>query len=234
MSDDTPAGDTEPAPQAEEPAAAAGEPTPEPAIAEPVTAESVVAPAAAAAAPPPEGRGGILLPTWVAVVLAVLLIGGVGFAIGYWTGDDGDSDERNADSGQTVPNRQGPFGNVPGNNLPNRGTPPNGNGNNGNGQTTAQTAFLGVSVESADNSGGARVTSVQSTSPAASAGLKTGDVITKVGDTNIQSDADLIRAIRNHEPGDEVTITYTRDGNSAQAKVTLGNRSDATRSSVPS
>ena len=262
MSDDTEGpgdtewpGDTEFAPQAEEPQAdespaEASTPSPEAVTEGPVTAESAAA---------PEGRQGILLPTWVAVVLAVLLIGGVGFAIGYWTGDGGDSDERNAASGQPVPNRPGPSEDRPGNNRPNGGARPDGKGNNpdngngkngngnkgngnkgngnkgnGNGPNAEQTAFLGVSVEGADNLGGARVTSVQPGSPATDAGLKTGDVITKVGDTTVQSDADLIRAIRNQETGDEVTITYTRDGNSAQVKVKLGNRSDATRRSVPS
>jgi hypothetical protein len=61
-------------------------------------------------------------------------------------------------------------------------------------------------------------------SPAATAGLKTGDVITKIGDTTVQNDADLVRAIRNQSPGDNVTVTYTRDGTSAQS-VTLGDRS---------
>ena len=69
-------------------------------------------------------------------------------------------------------------------------------------------------------------------SPAAEAGLKSGDVVTKIGDTTVADDDDLIRAIRAQKPGDEVTVTYTRDGNSAQVKVTLGDRSDATRSSV--
>jgi S1-C subfamily serine protease len=164
----------------------------------------------------------------VAVVLAILLIGGIGFAIGYVTGDDNGSDTRNAASAENVPDRRPtlPFPNGNGN---------NGNGNNGGrGQTTAQAAFLGVSVENAANNAGAGVTGVQPGSPAANAGLKTGDVITKVDDTTVHSAADLIQAIRSHEPGDDVTVTYTRDGNSAQAKVTLGNRSDATRSSVPS
>jgi S1-C subfamily serine protease len=190
----------------------------EPVAAEPVAAEPV------ATAPPARGTGGILLPTWVAVVLAVLLIGGIGFAIGYVTGDDNGSDSRNAVSAQNVPDNRVP-------NLPF----PDENGNNGGrGQTPAQAAFLGVSVESAENNAGARVTGVQSGSPAANAGLKTGDVITKVDDTTVHTDTDLISAIRSHEPGDDVTITYTRDGNSAQAKVTLGDRSDATRSAVPS
>lgn len=235
--------DTEPAAQADEPTVEAStvpaepevaEPTPEPAAAEPVTSETAALPAEpVTAAPPPERRGGVLLPTWVAVVLAILLIGGIGFAVGYWTGDgDDDSNASNAANSQTIPNGQGPLGNA--RPLPNGGSPPNGNNGNGNGQTIADTAFLGVSVEGVDNNGGARVTSVRPGSPAADAGLKTGDVISKVGDTNIQSDADLIRAIRSHDPGDDVTITYTRDGTSAEAKVELANRSDAARSSVPS
>ena len=59
--------------------------------------------------------------------------------------------------------------------------------------------------------------------------MKTGDVITKIGDTTVQNDADLVRAIRSQSPGDSVTVTYTRDGTSAQVKVALGDRSDATR-----
>jgi membrane-associated protease RseP (regulator of RpoE activity) len=258
VSDETPTGETEPTPTpadaaAEEPTAApepaatsanATAPEPvsaepvaaEPVTAEPVTAETAVAPAAVpvatAAAPPPEQRSGILLPTWVAVVLAVLLIGGVGFAIGYWTGGDDGSDAANASSSQVAPSRPGPFGGNGGGY--NGGTPnlnPNGNGN-GNGQTTAQTAFLGVSVEGVANNGGARVTDARAGSPAADAGLKAGDVITKIGGTTVANGADLIRAVQAQKPGDEVTVTYTRDGNSAQATVTLGNRSDATRSSV--
>ena len=57
-------------------------------------------------------------------------------------------------------------------------------------------------------------------------------MVTKIDDTTVADDDDLIRAVRAHKPGDEVTVTYTRDGNSAQVKVTLGDRSDATRSSV--
>jgi membrane-associated protease RseP (regulator of RpoE activity) len=244
VSDTDSPNDSEPAAQADEPTVEAStvpaepevaEPTPAPTVAEPVTSETAAVPAATVpAAPPPERRGGILLPTWVAVVLAILLIGGIGVAVGYWTGDgDDDSNASNAANSQTIPNGQGPLGNA--RPLPNgNGNNGNGNNGNGNGQTIADTAFLGVSVEAVGDNGGARVTSVRPGSPAADAGLKTGDVITKVGDTDIQSDADLIRAIRSHDPGDDVTITYTRDGNSAQAKVELANRSDAARNSVPS
>ena len=103
-----------------------------------------------------------------------------------------------------------------------------------NGQSNTQTAFLGVAVENAANNGGATVSQVRDGSPAADAGLKAGDVITKVGDTTVQNSTDLIRAVRSHDPNDKVTITYTRDGTSQEAQVTLGNRSDAARSTLPS
>jgi putative serine protease PepD len=73
---------------------------------------------------------------------------------------------------------------------------------------------------------------VRDGSPAADGGLKTGDVITKVGDTAVTNARELVNAIQAHKPGDKVTITYTRNGTSAQATVTLGDRSEATRSSV--
>jgi membrane-associated protease RseP (regulator of RpoE activity) len=205
----------------------------EPVTAEPVTAETMAAPPTAvpvapvaAATPPPERRNGILLPIWVAVLVAVLLVGGIGFAIGYATGDDGGSDAANASSSQVVPNGNGST-------LPNRNGNGSENGNgNGNGQTAAQIAFLGVALDNAPSNGGASITGVRDGSPAADAGLKTGDVITKVGDTAVTNDRELVNAIQAHKPGDTVTITYTRNGTSAQATVTLGDRSEATRSTV--
>ena len=188
--------------------------------------DATAVPVATAAAPPPERRNGILVPTWAAIVVAILLIGGLGFAIGYWTADDDGADAANASSSQLAPNRGGSNGNRGGESG---GGIPNGNGN---GPSAAQIAFLGVELESAANNGGASISSVRPGSPAADAGLKSGDVVTKIDDTTISDDDDLIRAVRAHQPGDEVTVTYTRDGTTAQAKVTLGDRSDATRSSV--
>ena len=68
---------------------------------------------------------------------------------------------------------------------------------------------------------GALVQSVTSGGPAASAGLQQGDVITKVDD-RVVTDADsLIVAIRSHNPGDSVTVTYTRNGSTSTAQATL-------------
>jgi S1-C subfamily serine protease len=41
----------------------------------------------------------------------------------------------------------------------------------------------------------------------------------------VSTPADLARLVRSHQPGDQVTITYTRGGNSTDAQVQLGDRS---------
>ena len=82
-----------------------------------------------------------------------------------------------------------------------------------------QQAFLGVTLEDAPN--GAGVAQVVNGSPADDAGLQAGDVITKVGDTSVSSSADAVRAIRAHEVGDTVTITWTRDGRTMTGKAEL-------------
>ncbi|MFE1957520.1 trypsin-like peptidase domain-containing protein [Streptomyces sp. NPDC059479] len=60
--------------------------------------------------------------------------------------------------------------------------------------------------------------------PAAKAGLKAGDVITKFNDTPIDSGPTLIGQIWTHKPGDKVTLTYIRDGKESKVQVTLGER----------
>lgn len=67
--------------------------------------------------------------------------------------------------------------------------------------------------------GGVVVYSVQSGLPAASAGLKAGDVITKVGDTAVTSSTDLQSALYSHNINDTVKVTYYRDGKSNTADV---------------
>ncbi|GAA1359010.1 S1C family serine protease [Streptomyces beijiangensis] len=75
---------------------------------------------------------------------------------------------------------------------------------------------------SAQGSGG--TAAVSPNGPAAKAGLKAGDTITKLDDTVIDSGQTLISAIWTHKPGDKVTITYTRDGKQHTTQVTLGER----------
>ncbi|WHX19948.1 trypsin-like peptidase domain-containing protein [Streptomyces malaysiensis subsp. malaysiensis] len=60
--------------------------------------------------------------------------------------------------------------------------------------------------------------------PADKAGLKSGDVITKLDDTVIDSGPTLISEIWTHQPGDKVTLTYKRGGKVSKIDLTLGKR----------
>ncbi|MGW7050129.1 S1C family serine protease [Streptomyces sp. NPDC054887] len=73
-------------------------------------------------------------------------------------------------------------------------------------------------------SGTGGTAAVPSDSPAGKAGLKPGDVITKLDDRVIDSGPTLISEIWTHQPGDKVTLTYERDGKTSTAEVTLGQR----------
>ncbi|MCL2114306.1 MAG: trypsin-like peptidase domain-containing protein [Streptococcaceae bacterium] len=83
--------------------------------------------------------------------------------------------------------------------------------------------------------GGVVVHTVQSGMPASTAGLKAGDVITKIGDTTITSSTDLQSALYKYNIGDTVAITYYRDGKSHTANVKLNkSTSDLQQSSSSS
>jgi S1-C subfamily serine protease len=73
---------------------------------------------------------------------------------------------------------------------------------------------------------GAFIMAVSGDSPANKAGLKMKDIITKVDGKAIDSSTALIKSLLNYSAGDEVTITYIRDGKETETKVTLGSQSD--------
>ena len=84
-------------------------------------------------------------------------------------------------------------------------------------------AYLGVSTSSVSSAtSGALVQSVTSGGPAADAGLRSGDVITKLGSTTIKGSNDLVAAIATHKPGDKVTVTVRRGSDTSDLTVTLG------------
>jgi serine protease Do len=80
-------------------------------------------------------------------------------------------------------------------------------------------AMLGVTTEGDDK--GAEILSITKESAAEKAGLKKGDIITKIGDEKIESSDDVTEAVRSHKPGDKVSITYLRDGKSQTATAEL-------------
>jgi S1-C subfamily serine protease len=99
------------------------------------------------------------------------------------------------------------------------------------GSSSSSGAFLGVSVGDSSDGNGAVVEAVESGSPASSAGLEAGDVITAIGSTQITDANDLVTAVQSDKSGDSVTLTITRNGSSEKLKVTLGSASSENSSS---
>jgi 2-alkenal reductase len=60
--------------------------------------------------------------------------------------------------------------------------------------------------------------------PAATAGIKDGDIITAVGGTKLDSNTSLRGALMQHKPGDTVTLDVLRDGEQLTLEVTLAAR----------
>ena len=88
-------------------------------------------------------------------------------------------------------------------------------------------ARLGIRV--GDDAAGAKIAQVTGGSTAADAGIRAGDVITAVNGQRITGADSLVATIRSFRPGDSVTITWLRGGQSQDASVTLD--SDATTAS---
>ncbi|MFC6080565.1 S1C family serine protease [Sphaerisporangium aureirubrum] len=89
----------------------------------------------------------------------------------------------------------------------------------------ASHAFLGVNL--ADATGdveGAVIGSVQAGGPAEQAGLKEGDLITKIDGTQVGGADTVVGAIRALKPGTKVVLTYERGGSTSTVTVTLAER----------
>ena len=84
---------------------------------------------------------------------------------------------------------------------------------------------IGVAVDMNYSGDGAliadKTSAILAGGPAAKAGLRPGDVITKIDDLKIHSPEELIVEIRTHSVGDEVTITYLRGTKTGTAKLIL-------------
>jgi putative serine protease PepD len=86
-------------------------------------------------------------------------------------------------------------------------------------------ARMGVSVSNMSSSdellSGAGVQGVTKGAAGARAGLKKGDVITKVDDQVITGSESLVATVRGYRPGDKVTLTVVSDGKTRTVDVTL-------------
>jgi len=80
-------------------------------------------------------------------------------------------------------------------------------------------AFLGVMTKESDS--GAEITEVTKESPAEKAGLKEGDIITKLNNDKVADADDLYKAIGKYKPGEKVNVTYKRNGKESTTSVEL-------------
>ncbi|GAA1675442.1 hypothetical protein GCM10009830_22600 [Glycomyces endophyticus] len=85
---------------------------------------------------------------------------------------------------------------------------------------SVEQGYLGVSVADTDGNG-AMVLSVEAGSPAETAGLQEGDIITAVDGNPVTSASEVVAAVQGTASGTEVAITYTRDGQEGSTSATL-------------
>jgi putative serine protease PepD len=88
---------------------------------------------------------------------------------------------------------------------------------------TVMHAYVGVEL-SASSTGGAQISRVTSGSPASSAGLAPNDVITALNGQTISSTQQFIETVDTYGPGETVTLTVHRSGQTLHIKVKLGTR----------
>ncbi|MFF1682685.1 S1C family serine protease [Streptomyces sp. NPDC058256] len=92
--------------------------------------------------------------------------------------------------------------------------------------TDSGRAALGITartvVDDDYQAAGVAVVEVKSGGAADKAGIEPGDIITKVGDTDITTITSLSEALAAEKPGDKVAVTYTRAGTEKTVDVTLG------------
>ncbi len=86
----------------------------------------------------------------------------------------------------------------------------------------ARQTVIGATVrDSGARSSGARLSAVEPSGPAAAAGLKGGDVLTKINGHLLEDGTDLIAMVRKYAPGSTVSVEYRRGTKTQTASVTL-------------
>lgn len=85
--------------------------------------------------------------------------------------------------------------------------------------TNNNKAVLGVFTE--DTVDGVSITSFTDSSAAEKAGLRRGDIITKINDTHIATMQGLVNSLSPFNPGEKVSVKYIRNGKEKKSKVKL-------------
>ena len=92
----------------------------------------------------------------------------------------------------------------------------------GGSKTKSTTAYLGVALDRDSSETGFPIDRTFERSPAQRAGCRAGDVIIRLDDQKIAQADDLIAALKQHKPGNQVTVVVRRGVTELEFKVTLG------------
>lgn len=86
----------------------------------------------------------------------------------------------------------------------------------------AMIPYMGIEIdENTSETKGVYVANVTDGYPAAKSGIKAGDIITAIDDKDIVSAFDLLAQILRHEPGDNISISIDRNGQTISISLTL-------------
>lgn len=101
-----------------------------------------------------------------------------------------------------------------------------------------QRAYLGVTIRQVDSklvrekslgvNNGVFIESVTDNGGAKQAGVRSGDVITGINNTNVTTTAELLEIVGQHNPGEIVSVTVNRDGKVQSYEVELRNQEGTT------
>jgi Do/DeqQ family serine protease len=101
---------------------------------------------------------------------------------------------------------------------------------------TVQRGYLGVNIRDVDAAlmkeknldklAGVYVDGVVDQGSASDAGIEPGDVITKIGEVEVNNVSQLQEQINRFRPGDKVVVTYTRGSHEKTATITLKNKNN--------
>ena len=84
--------------------------------------------------------------------------------------------------------------------------------------------IIGAEVDTSLDMGGAKIDRVDGGSPAERAGIESGDLVTEINGQPVNDGVELIVKIRSFAPGEQVTLTVQRDGDTQSVDVTLASK----------
>ena len=105
---------------------------------------------------------------------------------------------------------------------------------------TVQRAYLGIQYNPGEateeekkefgikDGDGVYVTDAPEGGAANAAGIKKGDIVTKVNGVNVTTGPEMVEQVTRYKPGDKVSLTYLRNGKEVTANLTLKNKAGNT------